>query len=52
MITFDRILEFITGMIVYGFVDALCLMMAGVLYVGYKEHKKTKEDKHDEENDR
>ena len=52
MITFDRILEFITGMIVYGFVDALCLMMAGFFYVGYKEFKKTKKDKHDEENDR
>ncbi len=52
MITFERILEFITGMIVYGFVDALCLMMAGIFYVGYKEFKKTKKDKHDEENDR
>ena len=52
MITFERILEFITGMTVYGFVDALCLMMAGIFYVGYKEFKKTKKDKHDEENDR
>lgn len=52
MITFEKILEFITGMIVYGFVDGLAFIMFCVFYSLWKEYRKTKEDKHDEENDR